>query len=139
MTKWATPSAWTAVTIALDSLANGSSTTSGTVIANGASLDLYIDVSLILGSFTPTAAPYIELHWLGLLANGTTYADVSMATLVNALPVTTTTGVKALMFGNPRSPIFIPPGSGKLAVINRANASFAATGNTMFYRTYSIA
>ncbi len=138
--RWTTPSTWTASTIAINSIADGTTAISTSVIANGTGLDLYMDVSLRLGSITPGTAPAIELHLSMLLDDGTTYSDVaaSGASVVSVLPTTITTGAKSIFFGPPRSQIIIPPGSYKLAITNRTGTTLAATGNALAYRLYSV-
>lgn len=138
--KWEAGVAWSAVTITLNSVADGSLATGSTVVSNATDLHLRLDASLRLGSLTPGTAGYVELHVVPLLDDGTTYADADItgATFVAALPLTSGAGAKALFFGPPRCFIEIPPGSFKLAIGNRAGAAFAGSGNSLYYRTYSL-
>jgi hypothetical protein len=138
--KWGTVGSWTAVTITLNSVTTDTSAIGTTVIANGTNLELYMDVSLRLGSINPTGAPYVELHRQALLDDGTTYEDVALsgATMIAAAPVTTGSSAKNVSFMPPRYPLLIPPGSFRLAVVNRTGQTFAGSGNSLNYRLYSL-
>lgn len=137
---WNNPSAWTSLTITLNGVVDGNLAVSTTTITNGTGLDLYADFSLILGSINPTGAPYVELHIVPLLHDGTSYADavISGATMVAALPVTTGSSIKDLFFGPPRTSILIPPGTFQVGIGNRTGQTFAGSGNALQYRTYKL-
>lgn len=132
-----TPSSFTnALTTELNSLADGSSTAASSAIDNSTNLDLFADVSAILGSINPTAtSARIDVHLVPRLGDGSTYADIGAATVVATIPVTTGSAAKNLgTIG-----IRIPPGHYKLAVTNRTGVTLAASGNTVSYRTYGLA
>ncbi len=138
--KWEAGVAWSAVTITLNSVANGSIAIGSTVIANGTDLNLRLDASLILGSLTPGTGGYVELHLIPLTHDGTNYADapISGACMVAALPLSTGASIKYAAFMPPRCWLEIPPGSFKLGIGNRAGVSFAGSGNALQYRTYRL-
>jgi len=133
MPNFASVSSWTACTITLDSVANGSTANSSTNFGNGTDLDLWGDVSLVLGSLTPGTGGYVELHLRALLQDGTNYADVSMATLVGVAMLTSGASAKYIEFRN----VLLVPGTFRWSIVNRAGASFAASGNAMYCRTYA--
>lgn len=134
MSTWSTPSAWTAVTIGLNSLADTTSVTSSTTLTNGTGKDIFLDLSLILGSLTPgTSGPCVELHLLPLLADGTSYQDIVRA--ADVAPLLPGASIKNLA----SVALVIAPGTYKFAVVNRSGAAFAASGNALSFRTYSPA
>ena len=138
--KWEAGVAWSAITITLNSVANGSIAIGSTVITNGTDLNLRLDASLILGSLTPGTGGYVELHLIPLTHDGTNYADaaISGACMVAALPLTSGASIKYVTFMPPRCWLEIQPGSFKLGIGNRAGAAFAASGNALQYRTYRL-
>lgn len=132
---------WNAFTISgLNSLADGSVAMSSTTIANGTDLDFYMDVSLFLGSFNPSGAPYIELHLAALMHDGTTYPDVLAGgpTMIATAQVATGASTKEVIWTPPRFPLVIPPGTFQVGIGNRTGTTFAASGNALQYRTYAI-
>lgn len=138
MADWGTASAWTTHTISLASLASGSSVTASTSIDNTTSKDLFLEVELILGSITPSTSPYMEIHLLPLLSDGTTYADYGTNTRWGTLPLTTGTSVKSGSISIPNSQL-IGPGTYRLAILNGSGTSLAATGNTLKSRLIPLA
>jgi len=137
---WDTPSSWATVTITLNSVADGSLAISSTDITNGTGLDLYIDASLVLGSINPSGAPFVELHLVPLMDDGTNLADaaISGATMIHALPVTPGSSIKRVLWAPPRAALLIPPGTFRLGIGNRTGVSFAGSGNSLAYRTYKL-
>ncbi|MDE2020140.1 MAG: hypothetical protein KGJ13_07385 [Patescibacteria group bacterium] len=117
----------------LNSLASAG-TAVGSVISNGTNLALLADLSIQLASFTAGAPDYVEIHVVPLLGDGTTYADFFSAgpTFVGNVPVTNGASAKAFCLTN----IVILPGSFKFGLVNQAGASFAASGQKVFYRLY---
>lgn len=139
MTKWVPSGTWVSNTITLDSVANNAAALSTTDITNGSSLELFADVSLILGSINPSGAPAVELHLRALTHNGTNFADVvtGAPTLVGASPVTTGSSIKYVLWGGPNR-IVIPPGTFRWGIVNRTGVTFAGSGNALQHRLYSL-
>lgn len=133
MPNYASSSGWQASGIGTSAISSGAASSLGsTVIANGTDLDLLMDVSVRLSSYTPGSNPYWELHLVPLLDDGSTYADRSAATLVDTLPVTTGASAKGLMFWG----VSVPPGSYKLQLVNQSGASATPAADPQ-YRTYA--
>lgn len=134
---WVVDTAFTsALTTALNSLTNGSVSALSSAIANGTSLDMLMDIGLMLGSINPSGAPYVEIHAARLNGDGTTYDNVFAGgpTLIGLLGVSTGSSAKVgSLIG-----IQIPPGSFELAVVNQTGVTFAASANTLYYRLYSV-
>lgn len=135
---WTSPSGWIPVSIALDGLADTSSAVGTTVINNGTAKDLYLDLSLRLGSFAPGGGgAAIELHVLPLQDDGASYPDLARAR--DVVPIlSTAAGPKNLA----STLLLIPPGTFKVAAVNRSGAPLAGaaggtTANILAYRTYS--
>lgn len=130
--KYLAGTAWTSViTAALNSLADGSAAAAASAITNSTALDLLVEFDFRLGSFTPSGTPFLELHLLPLLSDGSTFADRSNATCVAVIPVTTGASAKAAI----TRPIQLPPGDYKPSVVNRTGVALAASGNTVEYRS----
>lgn len=137
---WEGSLSWTSVTITLNSVADGALAMSSTDITNGTAADLYMDVSLVLGSITTSGAPAVELHMAALMNDGTNLADsaISGASMVAVLPVTTGASIKRVLFSPPRSVLLVPPGTFRIGIGNRTGVTFAGSGNSLHYRLYSL-
>lgn len=146
--KWSTPGAWTDLFGAsgsdLNSLANGSTAISTATIDNATAKEQYMDISLTLGSISPTGTPIISLFLLELMPDGTNFVSgEASATSANqptgsfvirrAQLRAKATSISYLLF----SRIWIPPNQFKIAVLNQAGVAYAATGNDSKYRLYS--
>jgi hypothetical protein len=134
--KWDTPASYdAALSTGLNSLADGSSASSS-AIANGTDKYPLMDVSILLASLTPGTGGYVEIHVAPLLDDGSSYPDIFAGgpTLVGAVSLKTGASVKNAMICG----IQIPPGDFKVALLNKAGASLAASGNTVKTRRYDI-
>lgn len=134
--RWLVDTAYTAaLTTQLNSLANATASALSSAIANGTSLDMLMDVSLMLGSITPGSGPYVEIHMSTLMGDGATYATVFAGgpTLVGVLGVSSGASAKNMAALG----IQIPPGSFELAVVNQTGVALAASANTLYYRLYT--
>lgn len=132
MPNYASVSAWTASGIGTSTINSGAASAVSSAITNGTALDLLMDVSLRLNSYTPGTNPYWELHLLPLLDDGTTYADRVEGTLVDTIDVTTGASAKALAFWG----VTVPPGSYQIQLVNRSGANATPTADP-HYRTYA--
>lgn len=136
MAKWTASAGWVANTITLNSVANNATALASTDITNGTSLEIYADVSLILGSITPAAAGYMELHLRGLMHDGTNYPDVvTSGTLVATSALSSGASIKYVLFRG----ILVPPGTFRWGIVNRAGVTLAGSGNALQHRLYSPA
>lgn len=136
--KWDAPNTYdAALSTGLNTLASGSSALSSN-IANGTDLFPLMDVSIILGSFTPGTTPpgYLEIHVVPLLDDATNYADVFAGgpTMVRSILLKAGASVKYGMVEG----IDIPPGDFKVAILSQAGATLAGSANTTKTRRYDI-
>jgi len=123
----------TVLTTELNSLANGAYSAVGTEIDNSVNLDQYGKAEIYLGSLSPAAGAYVQLH-MNTAPGGTNYEDVPAAanpanhTVVAVIPLNTTaTSVKRVM-----TPMFVmQPAKTKFVLYNAAGVALAATTNTV--------
>lgn len=133
-TKLVAGVAWTSyLTTGLNSLGNGSSVL-GAAIDNTSNLNLLLDISVILGSINPSGTPYLELRIEELLGDGSTYSDDVGSNWSGRIELTTGSSAKnGHCVGIP-----LTLGQFKVRVYNRSGVSLASSGNTLYYRTYSL-
>lgn len=132
--KYNVDTAWTSdstFVTNINSLTN-TSTAVGSAITNGTNLAMILELGFILGSITPTGSPYVEIHVVPLLGDGTTYADFAAGgpTLRASLSMSTAAAAKNLYSGQ----IIIPPGTFKGGLVNETGVTLAASGNSAWYR-----
>ncbi|MDX2221128.1 MAG: hypothetical protein SFV21_00175 [Rhodospirillaceae bacterium] len=129
--KWNAPESWTSIlTTELNSLANAGYCSASTAADNSSGLYEWLFLSITLGTLNPTGFPYVEVHWLQLNRDGSTYADRGDATFLVNIPVTTGNAAK---YANTQAPIWIPPTAGKFVLGNRTNVTMASSGNILAY------
>lgn len=132
------------------SMTNGQSSLSSVAdIANGTSLDMFMDVSfsLVIASSTIVAGANIAL-WLYLLnQDGTTYGDnqLTAGTPATKTPTFAPAGIFPLLAAASQTSligalqqIVIPPGSFRLAMQNNSGFALTSGTQTLKYRTYNI-
>lgn len=123
----------TALSTGLNSLGSGSSASSSAITPDGAP---FLDIEVLLASYTP-AAPYaIEIHVLPLQSDSN-YADLvagNPATLQDVIVVSTGASAKKGMIRRLDQPAVESSGY-KIALVNQSGASLASSGNTVKYRT----
>lgn len=121
----------------LASLGNGViSAASTAIITNEADLQEFIELELVLASLIPTGSPYVNVYLVKQI-DGSNYEDLTASAthaVIASFPFSTATAAKRVIAAN----IPIPPCSFKLAVENKAGVAFAASGNTLKYRRYSL-
>jgi hypothetical protein len=132
----------------LNSLPNGSSILSDIAIANGggSALDIFADVSVLLGSITPASASgaLLAVGVYPLCQDGSTYGDGRF-----------TSQASGAFFGNyfvgylgvqpsgtnvqegTLTGIIMPPGTFKFVFYNSTGATLAGAGNAAYFRTYN--
>lgn len=124
-------------------ISNGNSIASSVVIDNTANLDMFLAVSILCASITPTGAPYMVVGIYPLHDNTTQYGDgrfgSSAAGTIGGLysarsvPMVAAVGAQyGVMFG-----ILIPPLKFKLVLQNSLGVATAASGNTCKYMTHN--
>jgi hypothetical protein len=135
---------WTSLdTTALNSLASGNALLSGTQIDNTTALDVYADVEVVLASLAAVAPNFVGVYFYPLNSDGTTYGDGRFGSAAagpppssywvgNAIMVAATQAQQGTVRG-----IILPPGKGKFVLYNQMGVAFAASGNTLKYRTYN--
>lgn len=132
-----TQSATNALTTELNSLANGTASGVSGAISNSANLDLVMDVELLVATQASarSAGATVALY-LSRSLDDTNHADAVIGTdnpvFVFPLDAATTSRREVV------SGIELIPGSVKLWVVNSTGQAFAASGNTVRYRTRSI-
>ena len=133
-----TQTAQTALDTALNSLANNTNSSASSAIDNSTNLDLEMDVELVLaaqGSARSNGAQ-VYLYIVRSLDGGSNYADVleSMNDPVAVFTLDAATTARREV----KTDIRIPPGFFKLYVRNATGQAFAASGNTIKYRTRQV-
>lgn len=132
----------------LDSLASGNALLQAADIDNSSALDMYMDVTLLLASITPTGSPFVGILLYPLNGDGSTYGDgrfASAAALTDAtLPATYFRGTIPLVASagiqkGTLEGITLRPGISRIVLWNKAGVNFAASGNTLKNRTYNRA
>lgn len=137
MSNYANVQAFSSVlTTEINSLADGSTTAASSAQDNSTNLYGFADLSIVLGAINPTsAAARVEVHIVPRLADGSTYADISAATVVGSVVVDTTgSNTKEAMLRG----VLVPPGFFKWALTNRTGVTLAASGNTASARLYDM-
>jgi hypothetical protein len=129
----------------VNSLATGNTVMAGTQLDNSANLDVFCDVSVSLGSVTPSVTgPFVGIYLFPLNEDGTTYGNGQFSTVAVAaqpsspyyagtISLTTSAGV---LTGVIRG-IIMPPDKFKFGIYNATGVSLAASANTIDYRTYN--
>lgn len=133
----------THTTASLNTFTSGNAL-AGSAIDNSSALDMFMDISVALASFTPAAPGYIGVFIYPLNEDGTTYGDGRFGSSVTGPPPTSywvgnipvVTGGAAVQEGTIRG-VIMPPGSFKVVLYNNCGANWAASGNTSKYRTYN--
>ena len=138
-----TPSYTSCFSTEVNSLASGNAVLSATQIDNTTNLDLFADVSVSLGSVTPTGSPFIGLYLYPLNEDGTSYGDGRFgssaagpppsAYFVGVIPCVATAGV---ITGTLRG-VVLPPSKFKFVLYNGTGVSLASSSNTIDYKTYN--
>lgn len=126
----ATPTFTDQITTGANSLADGSSVLSSSI---STALAQYADIRVLLASINPSGTPYVEIHICPSYDNGTTFADLSAATLVATVPVTTGSSAKEAYARR----VELPPVAYKVGLLNRTGVSLAASGNKVATGPYN--
>jgi hypothetical protein len=131
-----TAAAASALTTALDALANATASAASSAIDNTSTLDLYADWELVLGTQSSRTAGCAVALYITPSLDGTNYSDVSSssAELLGVFTLATGTGAQRVIIRD--TPI--PPALFKVFVVNNSTQAFAASSNTVKYRTHSI-
>ena len=131
-------------TATLNSIANGNAILSDVSITNGTALDLFADISIVLGSAAFAAPNYVGVFVYPLNKDGSTYGDGRFGTAAAGPPPSTyfagSIGLVAAtqaQEGTLRG-ILLPPGTFKFVLYNQGGVTWAgSSGNTCQYRTYN--
>ena len=139
---WAAPLSLTGYfTTELNTLADSTSDTTGfsaagAEIANGTDLKRFLALELVLAAqgSARTAGGFVAVY-INYSADGTNYDDTSnkaFSEILTVFQLDAATTARRLT----RVDIPIPPVDFKLLVMNDTGQAFAASGNTLQYRTY---
>ena len=130
----------------LNSLANGSTVISA-AINNESNLTMYMDLQLHLGSLdiSAQASPSVAIRLLESCDGGTTYDDGTAGATTTAHSPKAPACIFPLRVGAGAevkeavvSMVPVPPGYFQIEIKNRTGVAFAATLNTLKYRTYKV-
>jgi hypothetical protein len=132
-------------TTTLNSIASGNAILSGTQIDNSTNLDVFADVEVVLASLAVVAPNNVGVYLYPLNSDASTYGDGRFGTSAAGPPpaqymvgtiglVVATQAQQGTLRG-----IIMPPGKFKFVLHNQAGIAFAASGNTLKYRTYNLA
>ena len=135
-------SSWTdAGATQLNSLASGNAIQSAVVIDNTSNLDVTMDMSLKLGSITPTGVPYLGLYLYPLNDQGTFYGDNRFGSaaagppsgqyFVGSIPLVAAAQTQyGFIYGIP-----LPRWKFVFVFYNGSGVTLASSGNTINYQT----
>ena len=148
---WKTPtvSLTSLLTTTLNSLADDTTDLASTAINNETNLRTHMDLELTLASLDLSAqtAPSVWVYMMESVDGGTDFDTATDATADADLmpPHDKVCAILNVRNGNGaeaksavQSMVAIPPGRFKLMVRNKCGAAFAASGNVLAYRTYSL-
>ncbi len=134
------------MTTELNALAIGTSVIS-TVVDNETNESMYMDLQLHLASLDLSAQtnPAVVIHLLETADGSTTYDGADATATDDLQPAKAPTCIMPVRVGSGSetkdctiSMIPIPPGRFLVSLINETNVQFAATLNTLKYRTYKV-
>lgn len=125
-----------ALTTELNSLANNANSAESSAIDNTSNLDLFVDLTLTLGTQTARSQGATVGVYLIMALDGTNYDAVNETTaeLVAVFHLDAATTARQLT----RRDVPIPPGLFKLFVRNQTGQAFATSGNLLEYRAHSL-
>lgn len=133
-----TIAATTALSTELNSLANTTASAASAAIDNTSNLDLEMEVELVLaaqGAARSTGAQ-VYLYIVRSIDGGTNYADANSS--INDPVAVFTLDAATTARRETKADIRIPPGLFKLVAFNATGQAFAASGNTIRYRTRQL-
>ena len=149
--KWAAPvvAYVNYLTTELNALALNAIEAGGAVLNNETTLCTYMDLELTLASLDLSGeiAPGVDIYLIESIDGGTDFDTVTDAVTAEAsMPppskICTTIGLRPGTGAEAKlavaSMIPIPPGRFKLCPRNKTDVAFAATGNILAYRIYSM-
>ena len=125
-------------TATLNSIASGNAILSDLQIDNSTALDMFADVSIVLGSAVFIAPNYIGVYLYPLNKDGTTYGDGRFGSSAAGPPASGLyVGTINLVVGTQAQEgtlcrVILPPGKFKFVLYNQGGA-LAASGNTCQY------
>lgn len=135
---------WASImTTELNSIANANAILGSTNLDNSANLDLFADFSLHLASLAGASPNYVGLFLYPLNDDGSTYGDGRFSSSAAGPPPSSywvgnfgLVAATQAQNGTVRG-VLLPPGQFKPVIYNQAGAAFAASANTLKWRTYN--
>jgi hypothetical protein len=140
--KWGTPGTLTTVlSTGLNSLGNATMSAASSTYANDTSLDLYVDVEVVLASLSPTSGAYVSIY-LWEAVDGATFpaqsdADLRLTTtqLLCVIPVGTTAATAQRVVARN---LLLSPAKVQFKLDNQTGVALNASGNTVKILPYSF-
>lgn len=131
-----TASIASALTTELNSLAHNANSAESSAIDNTSNLDMFVDLTLTLGTQSARSAGATVGVYLIMALDGTNYDRVNETTaeLVAVFHYDAATTATQ----STRRDVPIPPGLFKLFVRNQTGQAFASSGNLLEYRAHSL-
>src|ERR1700688_983882 len=131
-------------TATLNSIVNGNAILSDIVIDNTATLDIFADVSIALGSITSVPPAFAGIYLYPLNKDAATYGDGRFgASAAGPPPSSYMAGIigfpvgTAAIVGTCRA-IILPPSKFKFVLYNQSGATLAGgSGNTCQFKSYN--
>jgi hypothetical protein len=127
-----------------DSIVNGNAILGDLALDNSSNLDIFMDLSLILGSAAFVAPNYVGFYLYPLTQDGTTYGDGRFGTSAAGPPPSSyyrgTFGLVAATQAQTAeiNGVVMPPGKWKPVLYNQGGVTLGGSGgNKLYYRTYN--
>jgi hypothetical protein len=140
--KWNTPSITTVLNTELNALANNTMSAASAAIANNTSLNMYVDIEVLLDPLSPAAGAYVGIYILEAV-DGTNYptpsdADLRLSTtqqlVMIPIGVAASTAQRVVA-----SVIPIPPGTFKIKLDNQTGVAIPSNNNsTVKFLSYNV-
>lgn len=130
--KWSSLGSETALTVTINSLANGSTSTR-MGYDNSTSRDFYARVTVELGSITPSAGGSITLRYLGRRPTGSADEDSTTGLESYTMPLSSGASAKRVIFQMVR----LYPYDGGFVITNNAGVALAASGNNVYVQPFN--
>lgn len=127
----------TALSTDLNSVANNGTNAAATAVDNSANADMFMDLELLLAITTARSANATVEVYMTFALDGTNYTDLVQSIMdpIAIVPLDAATTARRLpvIHNLPIQPVLM-----KFWITNKIGVAFAASGNTLRYRTHNI-